>query len=63
MNKKIHFTCNSTAIDSEGRFIIFNISTHNTEKCMSNIFGPNVDDPSFFHSFFADLLAHSDTAL
>ena len=63
IGKKVHFTCNSTISDSEGRFIIINISTQNTELCIANIYGPNVDDPSFFHSFFTALSAYSDTTL
>jgi len=52
ISRRVNFTINNTVIDPEGRFLIVNLSIQNMNLCIANIYGPNVDDPSFFHSFF-----------
>lgn len=63
ISDKVQFSCKDIITDSEGRFVIIHISLHNTEICIANIYGPNVDDPSFFHNFFSTLSAYSDKTL
>ena len=63
IRNKIQFSCNDTITDPEGRFIIIQISLKNIEFCIANVYGPNIDDPSFFHNFFSILSAHSDKTL
>ena len=63
INRKINLNHISSIVDPEGRYVIINISIHNIKLCIASIYGPNIDDPSFFHTFFASLAAHSDTAL
>lgn len=57
------FKFNSADVHTDGRYMIINISVENANFCIASIFGPNVDDPSFFHAFFALLSAHSNTTL
>ena len=63
INRKVTFTINSTTVDPEGRFVIVSILIQNMKLCIANIYCPNVDDPSFFHSFFTSLSDHSDSTL
>lgn len=63
INKKHIFIHTNTIADPEGRFIIIHISLQNTVLCIANIYGPNIDDPSFFHNFFTLLSAHSGKTL
>ena len=51
INRKVHFTENSTIIDPAGRFIIVNLSIQDMKFCIANIYCPNFDDPSFFPPF------------
>lgn len=53
INKKIPLIKNSTIIDPEGRYIILNASLYNNNITIANVYGPNSDDPSFFHTFFS----------
>uniref|UniRef100_A0AAR2JRJ2 Reverse transcriptase domain-containing protein n=1 Tax=Pygocentrus nattereri TaxID=42514 RepID=A0AAR2JRJ2_PYGNA len=63
INKRINFSIRNTMSDPEGRFIILSLSIQNIDLCIASIYGPNVDDPSFFHTFFTSLADHSDTTL
>uniref|UniRef100_A0AAR2LBN1 exodeoxyribonuclease III n=1 Tax=Pygocentrus nattereri TaxID=42514 RepID=A0AAR2LBN1_PYGNA len=63
INRRIHFSISNNITDPEGRFIILNLSILNMHLCIANIYGPNVDDPSFFHNIFTALSDHSDTKL
>ena len=63
VSRRVNFTVNNTVIDPEGRFLIVNLSLQNMNLCIANIYGPNVDNPSFFHSFFTSLSDHSDNTL
>ena len=56
INKRISFIHNATITDPEGRFIIINISINNKPVTICSIYGPNSDDPSFFHTFFSSIL-------
>lgn len=53
IHKKISFIHNTTIADTEGRYIIINISIDNNPITIGNIYGPNSDDPTFFQSFFS----------
>ena len=46
-----------TVIDPEGGFLIGHLSIQNMNLCIANIYGPNVDDPSFFslHSLITQI--------
>ena len=55
IHKKIKFTHNTTISDPEGRFIIINISVNNNPVTIASIYGPNIDNPAFFHNFFSSL--------
>lgn len=63
INRKVKFTVFSIVTDPEGRFIVVNLSVQNMKMCLANLYGPNVDDPSFFHSFFTSLSEHTDSVL
>uniref|UniRef100_A0AAR2K4Y7 exodeoxyribonuclease III n=1 Tax=Pygocentrus nattereri TaxID=42514 RepID=A0AAR2K4Y7_PYGNA len=63
INRRINFSISNNITDPEGRFIILNLSILNMHLCIPNIYGPNVDDPSFFHNIFTALSDHSDTKL
>lgn len=55
INNKVKFNHNNTISDPEGRYIIINISTDSNPLTIVNLYGPNNDDPSFFHSLFSIL--------
>ena len=55
INKRISFIHNTTIADPEGRFIIINISINNNPVTIGNVYGPNIDDPSFFYNFFSSI--------
>lgn len=55
LSNKINFTHNSTISDPQGRFIAINISIYNNPLTIINVYGPNKDDPSFFHHLFSHL--------
>ncbi len=63
IHKNVNFTVLNTVIDPEGRFLIIKLSIFDKKLCIVSIYGPNVDDPSFFHSFFTALSEHLDCAL
>uniref|UniRef100_A0A3B3IJ21 exodeoxyribonuclease III n=1 Tax=Oryzias latipes TaxID=8090 RepID=A0A3B3IJ21_ORYLA len=63
INKNVTFTHKDTVTDPEGRFVIINISIQNKDYCIASIYGPNVDDSSFFHRFFTSLSVHSDSTI
>uniref|UniRef100_A0A3B3I0S9 exodeoxyribonuclease III n=1 Tax=Oryzias latipes TaxID=8090 RepID=A0A3B3I0S9_ORYLA len=62
-NKNITVTHNDTVTDPEGRFVIINICIQYKDYCIASIYGPNVDDSSFFHRFFTSLSVHSDSTI
>lgn len=53
VSKTIPFALHKTAIDPDGRFIIINAAINHTTFTFANIYDPNCDDPSFFHSLFS----------
>lgn len=55
INKKNSFTLNSSITDPEGRFVIITVSINHTTYTLANIYGPNNDDPSFYHTFFSSI--------
>lgn len=63
IHKNISFINNNTITDPEGRFIIINITIHNTPTTIACIYGPNKDDSSFFHTFFTSLSNLSDSPI
>uniref|UniRef100_A0A3P9CFM5 exodeoxyribonuclease III n=1 Tax=Maylandia zebra TaxID=106582 RepID=A0A3P9CFM5_9CICH len=63
IHKNVNFTVLDTVIDPEGRFLIIKLSILNKKLCIVSIYGPNVDEPSFFHGFFSALSEHLDCTL
>ncbi len=63
IHKNVNFTVLNTVIDPEGRFLIIKLSIFDKKLCIVSIYGPNVDDPSFFHGFFTALSEQLDCAL
>ncbi len=63
IHKNVNFTVLNTVIDPEGRFLIIKLSIFDKKLCIVSIYGPNVDDPSFFDVFFTALFEHLDCAL
>lgn len=63
IKKRLNFIINSTISDPNGRYIIINTNIDNKDYCIASIYGPNVDDPSFYHAFFLPLSAHVNTTL
>lgn len=55
VNKNLSLTHHSTTTDPEGRFLILNASINHTPFTFANIYGPNNDDPTFFHTIFKAL--------
>ncbi len=52
---KLPFTLNNTLTDIEGRYVIVFLTIYNKKFTIGNLYGPNKDDPEFFHSlFFSD---------
>ncbi len=45
----------TTITDPDGRFIIINGYIGKDSITITNIYGPNTDTPSLFHSVFAEL--------
>lgn len=41
--------------DPEGRYIIISRTINNVSITIANIYGPNTDDPTFYHDFFTSL--------
>ncbi len=63
IHKNVNFTVLNTVIDPEGRFLIIKLSIFDKKLSIVSIYGPNVDDPSFFHGFFTALSEQLDCAL
>lgn len=42
----------NTITDTEGRYIIVNVTINNKDITIASIYGPNEDDGNFFHNFF-----------
>uniref|UniRef100_A0A3P9LVN4 exodeoxyribonuclease III n=1 Tax=Oryzias latipes TaxID=8090 RepID=A0A3P9LVN4_ORYLA len=63
IKKEVKFTEANKVIDPEGRFIIVTLSTQKMQLCLANVYAPNVNDPSFFHSFFSALSEHTEKTL
>uniref|UniRef100_A0AAX7VU45 exodeoxyribonuclease III n=1 Tax=Astatotilapia calliptera TaxID=8154 RepID=A0AAX7VU45_ASTCA len=63
IHKNVNFTVLDTVIDPEGRFLIIKLSILNKKLCIVSIYGPNVDEPSFFHGFFSALSEHLECTL
>lgn len=55
VNNNLLFTQQSITNDPDGRFLIMNVSINNTPFTLVNVYGPNNDDPLFFHTLFATL--------
>lgn len=55
INKNITVINQSTICDPEGRYVIVNITFNNKILTIANIYGPNTDDPQFFHNFFSSI--------
>lgn len=53
--KKMLFVHNTTISDPEGCFIIINITINNNPVTITSIYGPNLDNPAFFHTFFSSI--------
>lgn len=62
INKDIHFSLNHSIMDPDGRFIIINATLNHTTFTLANIYGPNNDDPSFFHNLFS-ILSNSNNLI
>lgn len=56
ISKLISFIHNTTVTDP-GRFVIIN----NNPLTIGNLYGPNTDDPSFFHNFFSSISNFSNS--
>ena len=63
ISRKLSLIHNTTITDPEGRYIIISVSINNTDFTIANLYGPNSDDPSFFHTFFSTLDNFSDTKI
>ncbi|KAJ0022323.1 hypothetical protein NQD34_009813 [Periophthalmus magnuspinnatus] len=55
IHNKLIFNHLSTITDPEGRYVIINGTMSNNKFTIVNIYGPNTDDPSFFHCIFSKL--------
>ena len=55
ISNKMTFNHHTSISDPQGRYIIIHISIDNTPLTIANLYGPNNDDPSFFHGFFSIL--------
>ena len=42
-------------VDSEGRYVILNIEVDDVKFTVSTLYAPNVDNPTFFNSYFEEL--------
>lgn len=60
IKKHVSFIHKDTIKDQEGRFIIIRVTIENRDYCICSVYGPNIDDPVFFHSLFTSLSLHSD---
>ncbi len=63
IRKNLTFTNNNTITDTEGRYIIINSIINNKDFTIANIYGPNMDDENFFHTFFSILSEFSQSAV
>lgn len=61
--EKLNINYDNANIDPDGRFLIINILIYNIGFCIVSFYGPNADDPSFFHTFFLSLSMHGNTTL
>ena len=48
LKKQLDLTISSTLTDTQGRWIIMNITTENKNICLVNVYAPNTDEPEFF---------------
>lgn len=63
IHRNISLTHTSTITDPDGRYIILNALIYNTSLTIANIYGPNTDDPPFFHRFFTSLSNFTDSKI
>lgn len=63
IRRNLSVTINKTIADTEGRYIIINSTINNNNITIANIYGPNIDDENFFHTFFSILLEFTQSAV
>lgn len=50
-------------MDPEGRYIIIIASINNKLFTIANLYGPNNDDPSFYHTFFSQITNYTSNSI
>lgn len=63
IHNKLMYNHLSTTVDPEGRYVIINGTLSNNNLTIMNIYGPNNDNPSFFHDVFSKLNDNSNIIL
>ena len=60
ISKSLPTKLHHTSKDSDGRWIILDITIQQQRYTLVNIYGPNSDDPNFFQEIFAEMSLYSN---
>ena len=63
VHKNVQLIHKKTISDTQGRYIIIQITINNKDITIANIYGPNTDDPAFYHDLFTILSDFSNSPL
>lgn len=60
VHKRLGLNQHTVITDPEGRYVIVNATIYNHNLTIVNVYGPNDDDPSFFHNLFSIIQGSSN---
>ena len=66
IHKRLDFSLKNVIKDAEGRYVIVQATIFNKLYTITNLYAPNIDEPTFFHTIFSqisDLSADSITLI
>ena len=50
-------------LDPEGRYVIISVSINHKPFTIVNLYGPNNDDLSYYHTFFSQITNHTSNSI
>ena len=59
-NNNFEFKIHSSLNDETGNFLIIDLETNNKRFILTNIYGPNQDDPAFYKNIYSKILSFSN---
>ena len=55
----LQYHVNDIKTDDQGRLLLVDINIEDRNLCLANVYGPNVDNPSFYSNLFNQLQSFS----